>query len=127
MNAACQLHVSAIQGTTSGVMIAPTLLPALKMPVANARSRLGNHSAVVLIAAGKLPDSPRPSAARAIAKPFAVRANAWLIAAMLHAMIDAAKPERTPTLSRKRPTPRKPKPYARLNHETMSPYCDSVH
>ena len=31
------------------------------MPVANARSRFGNHSATDLIAAGKLPASPRPS------------------------------------------------------------------
>ena len=34
--------------------IAPTFEPELKMPVANARSRRGNHSATVLIAAGKV-------------------------------------------------------------------------
>src|SRR5439155_9348264 len=42
-----------------------SLVPELSRPVANARSRLGNHSATVLMATGKLPASPRPSAARA--------------------------------------------------------------
>ena len=36
--------------------------PALKMPVASARSFFGNHSATVLMAAGKFPASPSPSA-----------------------------------------------------------------
>src|SRR5436305_218961 len=45
--------------------------PALKIPVANARSRPGNHSATVLIDAGKLPDSPRPSANLAALNPSA--------------------------------------------------------
>ena len=44
--------------------MAPTFEPELKMPVARARSFLGNHSATVLIAAGKFPASPTPSAAR---------------------------------------------------------------
>ncbi len=61
MNAACQPQVeSAMIGTTAGARMAPTLEPALKMPVAKARSFLGNHSATVLMAAGKLPDSPMP-------------------------------------------------------------------
>src|SRR3954463_3703579 len=60
-NAQRQPSVSAIHGTVSGAMTAPMFVPELKMPVANARSRLGNHSAVVLIAAGKLPDSPSGS------------------------------------------------------------------
>jgi len=36
-------------GTTIGAMTAPMFVPALKRPVANARSRRGNHSATVLI------------------------------------------------------------------------------
>ena len=44
----------------SGARMAPTLVPELKMPVASERSLCGNHSATVLMAAGKLPDSPRP-------------------------------------------------------------------
>src|SRR5437762_6468869 len=69
MNARCQPQRKVIQGTTSGVTSAPTFVPELKMPVARARSFLGNHSATVLIEAGKAPDSPRPSAKRASAKP----------------------------------------------------------
>ena len=64
-----QPHVNVIHGTTSGVAIAPTLVPELKIPVASARSRFGNHSAVTLIAAGKLPASPIPSAKRANMNP----------------------------------------------------------
>ncbi len=64
-----QPNESVIHGTTSGVARAPTLVPELKIPVARARSRLGNHSAVTLIAAGKLPASPSPSANRATMKP----------------------------------------------------------
>jgi hypothetical protein len=61
--------------------MAPTLEPALKMPVAVARSFLGNHSAVVLIAAGKLPASPMPSANRAAMKLSVPRASACAAAA----------------------------------------------
>src|SRR5882672_3626156 len=50
----------------------PTFVPELKMPVASARSFLGNHSATVLIEAGKAPASPRPRANRASASPMAV-------------------------------------------------------
>ena len=69
MKAHCQPKLRAIQGTTAGAMIAPTLVPALKRPVAKARSFFGNHSATDLIAAGKLAASPRPSAKRAAPKP----------------------------------------------------------
>jgi hypothetical protein len=68
-NAQYHPHVIVIHGTTSGVTSAPTLVPELKIPVASARSRFGNHSATTLIAAGKLPASPRPSAKRAAMKP----------------------------------------------------------
>ena len=44
-------------------------MPELKMPTALARSSVGNHSVVALMAAGKLPDSPRPRKARAMQKP----------------------------------------------------------
>ena len=62
-NAPCHPNCFAIQGTVRGARMAPTLAPELKIPVASDRSRLGNHSAVVLIAAGKFPDSPNPSTA----------------------------------------------------------------
>src|SRR4249920_2970653 len=69
MNDQAQPYCSVSHGTTSGVTSAPTLVPELKMPVASARSFFGNHSATVLIADGKLPDSPRPSNPRISMKP----------------------------------------------------------
>ena len=38
----------------------PTAVPALMMPMAVERSRMGNHSATALVAAGKAPPSPMP-------------------------------------------------------------------
>ena len=63
-NAARQPHASVIAGTTMGVMIAPTLEPALKTPTASARSFCGNHSDTDFKLAGKLPDSPSPNVKR---------------------------------------------------------------
>src|SRR5882672_8698964 len=60
---------TAIQGTINGVAMAPRLLPALKIPVASARSFLGNHSATAFRLAGKTADSPKPKAKRAATKP----------------------------------------------------------
>src|ERR1700726_1949578 len=57
------------EGKSAGAMKAEALEPELKIPVAKAGSSVGNHSVVALIAAGKLPDSPRPRSARAMAKP----------------------------------------------------------
>src|SRR5580704_16531153 len=82
-NADCQPRWTVSQGTARGTTIAPTLVPLLKMPVARARSFLGNHSATVLIAAGKLPDSPRPRKKREMPKESAERASAWLMEARL--------------------------------------------
>ena len=59
MKAHSQPRCLASGGISSGAERAPTEAPALKMDVAKARSFLGKYSAVVLIAAGKLPDSPR--------------------------------------------------------------------
>ena len=67
-----------------GARIAPTLAPELKMPVASERSHCGNHSAVVLMAAGKLPDSPMPRKARAMPNCMTVFASEWPIADRLH-------------------------------------------
>ena len=49
----------------AGAIRAPIEAPALNMDVANALSFLGKYSAVVLMAAGKLPDSPIASTALA--------------------------------------------------------------
>ena len=92
-----------------GVRIAPTFDPALKIPSRTRARVLGNHSATVLIDAGKFPDSPRPSAKRAALNPAAVRANACAIAATLQITIAPAKPRRVPTRSMMRPATRNPK------------------
>src|SRR5260370_38468366 len=63
-----QPQSEAIHGARSGVTMAPTLVPALKMPVARARSFLGNHSATLLMLAGKTPASPEPRGTRGGAK-----------------------------------------------------------
>src|SRR5437588_2110821 len=76
IKAHCQPRCSAIHGTVNGATIAPTFEPALKMPVASALSFLGNHSATVLIAAGKFPASPKPRVALATPNPKAERARA---------------------------------------------------
>src|SRR5438874_12866835 len=88
--AQCQPQRRVIQGTTRGATMAPTLVPALKMPVARARSRLGNHSATDLIAAGKLPASAKPRAKRALEKPKTERTKAWATAAALQRMRERA-------------------------------------
>src|SRR5436190_23232166 len=69
IKAHCQPQFSTIYGMVKGVMIAPILAPELNMPVAKALSFLGNHSATVLIAAGKLPDSVTPNAPLTTWKP----------------------------------------------------------
>ncbi len=79
-----QPQFSASGGMMKGTAIAPILEPELKIPVANALSFFGNHSAVALIAAGKFPDSVRPRKTLAIPKPNVPFAKAWQTAAILH-------------------------------------------
>src|ERR1019366_9919406 len=89
-NDICQPKVRYSHGTSNGAKMAPMFEPALKMPVATERSFGGNHSATVLIAVGKLPDSPSPSAKRAVPKPNTDRASACAIAARLHSTMENA-------------------------------------
>ena len=60
MNAISQPNAFASRGMVAGAAKAPTEAPELKIEVANARSFFGKYSAVTLMAAGKLPASPRP-------------------------------------------------------------------
>ena len=110
MNAQRHPSQRVIAGTSSAATITPTLLPALKIPVASARSFCGNHSATALTAAGKFPDSPAPSRARATPKPATVRARACPMAARLQTSTASASPKRTPIRSMTRPMTRSPKP-----------------
>jgi hypothetical protein len=59
--------------------MAAALVPELKRPTALARSGVGNHSLTALMAAGKLPDSPRPRKMRAMQKPATEVTREWLI------------------------------------------------
>src|SRR5579862_4900726 len=59
-----QAALTRMNGRIHGTSTPPMFVPELNNPVARARSLLGNHSAVALIAAGKLPPSPRPSRMR---------------------------------------------------------------
>ncbi|MNE67317.1 hypothetical protein D3C80_1629160 [compost metagenome] len=70
--------------------MAPTLVPEVRMPTANARSLRGNHSDTALIAAGKLPDSPNPSRARMNRKLRVDWAAAWPMAARLQTTMHTA-------------------------------------
>jgi hypothetical protein len=63
--------------------------PELKIPVAKALSFRGNHSAMVLTAAGKFPASPIPSMKQAEAKPMIPRATPWAMPATLQTAIES--------------------------------------
>src|SRR4029450_8048747 len=93
-----------MKAKTGGPAIAATLLPALKIPVAKARSFFGNHSATDLMAAGKLPLSPKPSIARQKLSPSAEPASACSAAAADHHTTDTAYPTRVPKRSMNFPT-----------------------
>src|SRR4029079_13629597 len=85
-----QPYCMAINGTVSGAMIAPMFVPELKIPVANALSRLGNHSAIALIADGKFPDSVKPKKPLATKNPVVLFTSACPIAATLQRNNDNA-------------------------------------
>src|ERR1700735_1789583 len=77
--AACQPYLKVTKATSGGAMEAETVEAGLKRAVARGRSTEGNHSVVALMAAGKLPDSPRPSSVRAMQKPMTLVTRAWPI------------------------------------------------
>src|SRR5580698_1629638 len=78
MKAACHPQRIVTAAIRMGAMKADALEPELNRPVARARSSEGNHSVVALIAAGKLPDSPRPRKMRAMQNPTTVVTSEWL-------------------------------------------------
>jgi hypothetical protein len=96
------------QGTLTAATKTPTFVPALKIPVASARSFFGNHSATVLMQAGKLPASPNPSANLATLNPATVLTSAWPMAATLQSSTDKEKPLRVPSQSITRPAISRP-------------------
>src|SRR4051794_17816876 len=83
-------QAAAMKGMLRGAMTVATLAPELKIAVEKARSRLGNHSAVALMAEGKLPASPKPRATRAASKPLTRPPSECAAAATDHSVIDTA-------------------------------------
>src|ERR1700758_1770582 len=79
MKAACHPHFAVTAAIMTGAMKAEALEPELKKPTALARSSVGNHSVVALMAAGKLPDSPRPRKMRAMQNPATEVTSEWLM------------------------------------------------
>ena len=102
-NVGRQPQVVASQAMKGGDRAPPTAAPVLKMPMASARSRTGNHSAIAFAAPGQLPASPNPSTKRQEAKLATERAAAWAAAAMDQTTIEIVKPIRVPTASNRRP------------------------
>ena len=83
MKLARQPSCTMMSGTSTAVRMMPTLEPALNRPVAKLRSFRGNHSATVLMAAGKLPASPRPRRKRDTDMPPTELTRPWPAAATL--------------------------------------------
>ena len=80
--------------------MAPAFEPLLKIPVARALSRLGNHSATVFIEAGKFPPSPMPKALRtAMCMTTRRPTNAFRIPNMDQTTSESARPSLVPILS----------------------------
>ena len=75
--------LNAAGGNLSGATIAPVVEPELKIPVAKARAFLGNHSAMVFTAEGKLPASPNPRMARTALNPRTLLTIEWRMVPML--------------------------------------------
>ena len=119
-------------GMVSGATSAPMEAPELKTEVAKARSLFGKYSAVTLMAAGKLPASPKASRQRAarkahietveistapsptacsiaVAEPYPVTASvrrphmAWAQAPALQMTMAQVYPFRVPSQSTSRP------------------------
>src|ERR1700761_6835678 len=108
IKAICQPYAARINGTAIGATTAPILAPELKIPVASARSRLGNHSATDLMAAGKFPDSPNPNPDRAIVKPKVFPVSACAMAKTLQMIMEMTYPNLEPTLSTIQPKASRP-------------------
>src|ERR1017187_352476 len=108
-------------GTTAAGSMLPTLAPELKMLVARARSFLGNHSATVLIQAGKLAASQIPRRNMAAPKCIAECAKPGNMAAVLHNTMAIANALRVPSQSVNHPATTIPIPYPHLKAVEILP------
>src|SRR5437867_10103748 len=104
--------------TMNGAMAPPTEDPLSKNAVANARSRLGNHSDTALVAAGQFADSPKPSRNRNAQKLRSPPAREVNIATAEYQSTEKVSPRRVPTWSISRPHTLCPIAYARRKEIT---------
>ena len=84
---------------SGGATTAPSVEPLLKIAIANARSRTGNHSATAFAAPGQLPASPMPSRKRNAESCTTERAAACSVEATVQMPTNSMKPTRVPTRS----------------------------
>ena len=100
INTACQLKCRVKKPIIGKAMIPPIAAPELKIPWASARSLVGNHSALPLVAPGQLPASAIPKIDLKILKLSMPCAKAWAIVARDHTPIERTKPIRVPIQSK---------------------------
>ena len=89
--------------TTGAAAIEPSAVPALKMPMANARSRMGNHSLTARTPPVKLPGSNTPSMNRKKENWPTVPAKMWSMLVTDHPVTKTMNPRRVPMKSTMRP------------------------
>ena len=89
--------------TTGTASAPPRAVPALKIPTASARSRIGNHSETAFNPAGKLAGSAAPRRARKNESCSAERAKPWSMFATDQADTKIRKLRRVPSRSTSRP------------------------
>ena len=80
--------------------MAPTEAPELKIPWASARSLMGNHSALLLVAPGQFPASLTPSIARTSPSEATPRAAACSMIEIDQTTIARTNPRRVPIQSK---------------------------
>ena len=102
-NPARQPQRSAMIETIGAAAIEPSAVPELKMPMARARSRMGNHSLTARIPPVKLPGSNTPSTNRETENWPAVLAKTCSILVTDHPATKTMSPRRVPMKSTTRP------------------------
>ena len=89
--------------TTGTASVEPRAVPALKMPMARARSRIGNHSAAARTPAGKFTGWVAPSSSRAPWKPRTELTRPWAMVASDQSDAKTRKLRRVPMRSTTKP------------------------
>ena len=96
MNAARHPYLMASGPSSSGIITAPIVPPLNERAMPRARSVAGSVSTAVRRPPGNVAPSPRPSTARATAKPTNVPIPAWDMLAPVHTATASSMPMRRP-------------------------------